>query len=498
MGPVFNVGERVEGVTSPLWTLLLAGAALAHADLEAAARVGGLVCGVGAIMLVFIALHRQLGFGRRWVCWVVTLALATSPALVFWSASGMDAPLFMLLATASLLSALADRRDGPLSWRTATLLLLTTATRLEGVLVAGYVGAIFAYERRSVRPLVGYLIAIGGMLLARHAYYGEWLPNTFHAKVTSDSLSRLGRGVAYVVSAAGAYGPLLLAAALALLIVRRRKTGPDFAVRFLAGWMALWAAYLIYVGGDHFALHRFCLPILPAGMLILGLTYGAVARGPRATPVPLAAGALLLAVIASNVLAYRLEGHDARGEVALARGWANTGRWIARATPPDTVVATPVIGAIGYFSDRSIVDMLGLTDRTIARHGRTYAAAAPGHARYHTDYIFERQPHLVIYLSSGRWRAPHHARAELIPRTYAYALYDFVTDPRCPAHYQYATARLDDATLVEMQKRIDAIVYTPTGTGATVPERATRHTPPKPNRPGAELQADSAPPARPH
>ena len=45
-GLVFNPGERVEGFTSPLWTLLLAGFGACGFDLLEAARALGLLCSI--------------------------------------------------------------------------------------------------------------------------------------------------------------------------------------------------------------------------------------------------------------------------------------------------------------------------------------------------------------------------------------------------------------------------------------------------------------------
>ena len=55
-GPVFNVGERVYGSTSPLWVALLAGAMAVGLDGLASARAIGVLATLASILLF---LHRS-------------------------------------------------------------------------------------------------------------------------------------------------------------------------------------------------------------------------------------------------------------------------------------------------------------------------------------------------------------------------------------------------------------------------------------------------------
>ena len=63
-GPVFNVGERVEGFSSPLWTILLGLAGFLGADLEMAARVLGLSCGTGVVAILTYSIYRRTNLRR--------------------------------------------------------------------------------------------------------------------------------------------------------------------------------------------------------------------------------------------------------------------------------------------------------------------------------------------------------------------------------------------------------------------------------------------------
>jgi len=79
-----------------------------------------------------------------------------------------------------------------------------------------------------------------------------------------------------------------------------------------------------------------------------------------------------------------------------------TGRWLNRVTGPDDWFACTTIGAVSYYSDRNLIDMLGLTDSTVARHpeniikGEVYWKER----NYNTRHVLEHNPK-YIYFSTG-------------------------------------------------------------------------------------------------
>jgi hypothetical protein len=81
----------------------------------------------------------------------------------------------------------------------------------------------------------------------------------------------------------------------------------------------------------------------------------------------------------------------------LAVRWAELGRWLERNTAPGDSIATPVIGAIGYYSNRTVIDMVGLTDATITHDGSVAPHARKDHRRFNTEYVLAREP-AFIYL----------------------------------------------------------------------------------------------------
>jgi hypothetical protein len=259
------------------------------------------------------------------------------------------------------------------------------------------------------------------------------------------------RGAIYLHAALQAHVALIaLAAALGVAAWRKRAL-PLFPALFLVGWIGLWSAYIVAVGGDHFPMFRFFLPVLPALILFIGVAWSALllstTRGARVAFV----SATVLAFVGADLWSWSLDGTGATLQPRLSASWAAVGHWIDRNTPADTLVATNVIGAVGFFSRRPVLDMLGLVDTTIARGGKVHSGSVSGHARYDSDYVYARAPDLVVYPLSGRQREPF-ARAPF-EELYDFALYDFVADPRCAERYEHVAVPLSDGTWLEMQRK---------------------------------------------
>jgi hypothetical protein len=87
-----------------------------------------------------------------------------------------------------------------------------------------------------------------------------------------------------------------------------------------------------------------------------------------------------------------------------------TGVLINRYTGPDATLLVAAAGAVGYFSRRTAIDMLGKTDREIA-HLPPRPGAPTGHNHYDVDRSLARQPDFVV--TFGSRLLAEHARLAL-------------------------------------------------------------------------------------
>ncbi|MGE0454418.1 MAG: hypothetical protein AB7O37_23190 [Vicinamibacteria bacterium] len=402
-GLVYNPGERVEGYSSPLFTLLVAGVGALGADLVLAARSLSLVAAL-ATLLAASRLATRLVASDAPLASLPALLLAAHAPFACWALAGMDAPLYALLATLAL--ALLPEPEASAAKRAAygCLLGLLLLTRSEAWLV-GFVGCAALLLRDGARRLPPTLVPMLAIamthLLWRHAYYGDWLPNTYFVKVGRD-LDQLVRGIGYVLDYAQAFGagPLVLLPFAAVLWRR------DVAWLATAAAAVLMVAGVAAVGGDGLPMYRFLVPVVPlwaalwAALLADGLRAARAWRPDAASRLAAAAGGLALLVALS---AARPPASDP--QVAIMRDqrdreipdWSAAGLFLRGEARPGDAVALAPIGAVGYYSGLTVIDMLGLVDRHIARREMPPAERRwTGHEKHDGAYVLSRRPRFLL------------------------------------------------------------------------------------------------------
>jgi len=416
-GLVFNPGERVEGYTNFLWTLLLAAGIRAGADAVLASRVLAALSAAGT-MAVLWAMARSLCQGRNegesvclgWLAGFGPVLFASMSAPARLVATGMETMFFTLLVTVLFSSVeLARRRKaGGVAALAGISAALAAMARPEGLLYGGLAGcylAVGALSRESLkcsfRRGAFYTVALLGVygpyFLWRFAYYGHLLPNTFYAKVGVPWQERLATGWDKLLDIGSQWGilPLLFLALVAIPSARRE---PLFRFSFLVLGAA--AASFVLVGGDFLVFFgpRFLMPALP---LLLLLDTEALRRlvwllrGERWRQ-------WVAAVVAAALVGYafwftwpaklwRFPGLDQEH-----RAWLATGEWLKTHAAPDSTVATSAAGIIPFVSRLPTLDMFGLVDEHIAHEGIVDAAMPPGHQKSDPGYVMGRRPEYLV------------------------------------------------------------------------------------------------------
>jgi hypothetical protein len=385
LGPVFNRGERVEGYTTPLWVFVLGGLHRLGAPIEATAHVIGIAAAAATVIAAGVVATRAApGLGGVAGALAAVL-IAFHPGVLFWTSSGMETPVFMLLVLAGVATATLGRTPG---WG-GLLCGLAALTRPEGMLFGAGVGAALAI-RGGRGPVARFAAGVAGLTglseLCRIAYYGAVLPNTFYAKVGL----QVPHGLWYVWQFVRDGGWIFAVAPVALAGARR-----DVAVV----WLLLIAAYLgwvISIGGDFLAFHRFVVPAVPLLAVLAALGVEALLGShPRAA----FAAAVLGVTVWTGLLrgSYAYAWSASRGMQGIASSLASVGTGLG-SLPPGTTVAMVAAGAMPFAAGPGInvIDMLGLNDAHIARRGTRVADGLPAHARYDNEYVFARRPEIVL------------------------------------------------------------------------------------------------------
>ena len=422
-GLVFNVGERVEGYTNFLWTLLIAPLyTLSGGNDEAfvlwVVRLCWL-CNLGIVALLYVAGRRF--WGRPWLPMLFGLGvLVADQAFLAWGAFGLENPLlgfwFLLAVVLALKPGNSIQRG---AWLGLALLLAHLTRPDAGLFGAALLCAsasrwLFGERSREVvvftgAALASWVVPYAGYFAWRWSYYGYPLPNTYYLKLGGE-VDGWARGLAYSGSFFDdrAWIPLVC---LALGFFAWRS----WVLRGLLLYLILHVAYVTYAGGDFFSGHRFYASQLPlfafvgaAGLHAAGAWLQRDAVRARllelgAPPAAFAGAALALTLVGLKVEWQRgKERGPFKHEVKVWREQLHATRqlmsWLRENKPDDANVATGLIGHTALFAHTPIVDVYGVTDPEVAHQPVVIGQGLAGHEKTATlEYVLSRKPTYIAY-----------------------------------------------------------------------------------------------------
>src|SRR5262249_22655589 len=98
LGLVYNAGERIEGYTNFLWTLILSGGVKVGVDPVVLAKVLGAFCALGTLGITYLLSNRFRPF-TNFPC-IATWLLASTVVFSGYSVFGLETSLFVFLVLA--------------------------------------------------------------------------------------------------------------------------------------------------------------------------------------------------------------------------------------------------------------------------------------------------------------------------------------------------------------------------------------------------------------
>lgn len=434
-GLTWNVAERVQAYTHPLWMFLLT---LFYWPTRNA-YLTALLASFFASFLTFWLVARRDGFAALGV-----LTLLLSKAFLDYSASGLENPLTHLLLVLFFI-AFIEKQSSPLSIAfLASLLALNRQDAILFVLPAlVYLSVpqdLSCLTRRKMNfaALRGLFLGFLPLLLWEAFslfYYGFPVPNTYYAKLGAGIPQRelLAQGPVYFLDSLQRDPLTLTVIAAGLLLALWRG---QIRERLLAFGSVLYLAYVLSIGGDFMSGRFFTASLLVSVLLLMRLLQN------FATPWKCAAFAavVILGLFAKppnfilDLNQPRFTEHDLQTGINDERafyypiaglmnyrpgkeipfsseGWVEHG-YALRASGK-TVVDEKNVGFIGYFAGPRvhIVDRYALADPLLAR---------------------------LPAQTSGKWRIGHYERN--VPAGYIQTLRTGVNQIQNPALAQYYDA----------------------------------------------------------
>lgn len=298
----WNVAERVQSYTHPLWMLLLLPLRLASGEIYWTSLAVSALLSLTAVAWAVMGVARTRAVGL-----VMLLLILNSRAFVDYSTSGLENPLSYLL----LVFFVWQLRSGaPSLLRLSLCTALLMLNRTDALLLAFPTLLWVFWGRRSWRAAgvvtLGFLPLVVWHVFAA-LYYGFPLPNTAYAKLATgiSHAELLEQGFWYFVDSLRRDPVTLLTMGFGLFLAIRAGERRWQAIALGVG---LHLAYLLWIGGDFMSGRFFTLPFLLC-VLLVGIL---LELEPRR---------LLMAAAALLVLALVRPGSPARSGPGDYEGW---------------------------------------------------------------------------------------------------------------------------------------------------------------------------------
>ncbi len=359
-GMVFNPGERVNALTSPLFAMLL---------LAASWVLHGRIL-LAELLLSGIFLIAACGVAERFAPWSGVLVASTS---YFYACIGMETFLFLFMLGFLALLYIDERLD----W-IPLIAILTILTRFEGLaLVAAIAYQLFREGRRpawwSYFPAA--IVAIA-YVSSNYAFYGRWLPSSTLAKIEQGFSGIWGRwptAFLHILPLKHFFMPSLyvipFAVVLAIAGIQSEKSGRMNRVLLPFG-LALGAFYVLFNIPNY---HWYYAPFIffTAIYAMRGLPPSRVAH--------ICLALTILECFGASIYLMRNAGAPP--------DYIAMGTWLQQNTRPDARIAAVEIGTLAWYDDRYTDDLLGLTNpanaQRVMRHDWT-------------TWLPEQQPDYVV------------------------------------------------------------------------------------------------------
>lgn len=390
----WNVEERVQSYTHPLWMLLLALSKAVSGDLFTNAVVLSLGLTAGTLGLVYRQARSPQVFA------LTTAILLLCQSFADYATSGLENPLSGFLGVLAVVLLWSTHPKRLLFFALTTALLFIT--RYDAMVMFVPVWLFLLYETWRKRSLGDFGQLTLGLMPAllwvafSLFYYGLWAPNTAWAKInTGISTADLAtQGLTYWVENLkfDPFATLSIAAGVVLLVRREARAA------LLCLGIALQMLYLVKVGGDYMLGRFLTTPLLVVYALANVSAPASWVRIHWTMPALLLAQTILsMTVFFQPVLNTRTGMSDERAYFARTNGfWVRlrgeaadpfkTYPWINqkddyRATPSQRHISVRFnIGMSGYRDlDTYIVDRMALSDAFLAQHPMVDAHWRIGH-----------------------------------------------------------------------------------------------------------------------
>jgi hypothetical protein len=271
---VYNAGEPINAMTSPLHAILSAALFFVTGNTVLSNKVISLVLVFLSALLVWYRYKEHL----HWQ--VLALILLVPPSVLLWTFGGLETPILLFLATITVI--LADRRP-PFRLSLLCVIFLSASlaflTRYDSILFFLPLTLYAASKAQSIKHIVIALAAAAILPLAWFLvsiyYYGDLLPTSFYVKTPKGNLGWLIYNGIYVASYLLYIGIIPVVALVFILLIPKHRTIDILYRHFKSIWWLYTGLLLEILYGLTMATHhmmfsfRFFVPYIPSTVILV-------------------------------------------------------------------------------------------------------------------------------------------------------------------------------------------------------------------------------------
>ncbi len=409
-GPVFNIGERVEGFTHALWFFIISLFKSLGLTYKAAVIFPGLIFSFLALCIIFYRIRFKSE--KHPFYFTVAILIGTS-AFIDFGTSGLETSLsYLLLALYAYFISEEKLFEKPFLFGLIITALVLNRPDFGVFLILTFI--IYSYEllKKKIKVknffffLLPQIIFIGGYEIFRMGYYANIFPNPFYTKTGAGSY--FSQGLLYLKDfSEGSLFLIVLVIVIMGLIFNFKKD--SFNSRFLIFFSGFLHGFFVIRGGGDFMHGRF---LLPAYILIsisgIGIFDFLFKKNKKMKAVGLVIS-ILLFFISLSILPVQKRGKyyndggisderfayyknrvltdlDQLYKEDLIFMWKSLGEkyhYLYTRSKVKINIAYKNIGFLGFYAGPQVyvIDKLGLTDPIVSRL-KIKARRRPGHEKY--------------------------------------------------------------------------------------------------------------------
>lgn len=386
-GIVFNEGERIEGFSGILWFLILSFYAFLKLPLLEASKITTLLLSVSILYLLF---KTGLKYGILYAVMALSICFLNLP-FILWSTSGMDIILHTFILLFSLL--IISEENNRVFLILPLLLFLLSISRPEGIAVSLVLLIYYLTgsdeKNNKIVSLILYVILFVLFIAFRLLYFGEWLPNTFYAKLGNGLVGEyeIGiykQGIKYVINFL-LNNPQFILVLLSFLFIEKIKNKRTFIFCIILIFVQF--SFIIYSGGDWMTQFRFVVPVIPVFSFLL-LNLKDVFEGKLLMTVN------VLIVVISLFSLITADRKEISRETLLWNNVKDVAQEMKKEMNTKGLMAIGSTGVIPYYlNNMKIIDFVGLNDKYVARNGKRFGL---WFERSAPDYVLSKNPDWII------------------------------------------------------------------------------------------------------